>query len=108
MRILLIILIAIMVSGCAATASRGAMSRANSNFLKGDYTDTIAISDRALRTYDYTDDEKAELLFLKASSYMKLDDIDATVSTMKYIADKYPDTEHGYRAIQILSRVNSG
>jgi len=108
MRILSIILIAIMLSGCAATASRGAISRANSNYLKGDYTDTIAISDRALRSYDYTDEEKAELLFLKASSYMKLEDFDATVSTMKYIVDKYPDTEHGYRAVQILSRINSG
>ena len=107
MRILSIILIAIMLAGCASAASQGALRRAQKNYLKGDYTDTVAIADRALRSYDYTDEQKAELLFLKGSSYQKLDDIDAALATMKYVVDKYPDTEHGYRAAQALSTANS-
>jgi len=108
MRGLSIVLIFIVLSGCASVASVGAISRANSNYSKGDYNDTISIADHALRAYDYTDEEKAELLFLKASSYVELDDIDAGYATMRYIADKYPDTEHGYRVLQILNRLNSG
>lgn len=105
MKPVLVLIVAVMLVGCASMVRDGAIIRAHDNFEDGDYTDAIAIADRALNAYDYNDDQRAQLLFLKAVSYQKLEDYQSALALYRYIAYKYPDTEYGFRAASILQAV---
>lgn len=108
MRILIIILTFSILSGCATAASKGSILRAESNLNKGDYQDVISIAESSMRAYrsTYTDAQKAEMLFLKAQAYQKLDDLDGFLVTLTYIIEEFPETEHAHRAKYILSDKN--
>lgn len=107
MKHVLVLLLAVMLVGCASMVRDGAIIRAQDNFADGDYADAIAIADRALNAYDYNDDQRAQLLFLKAASYQRMEDYQGALALYRYIAYKYPETEYGFRAATILQSVES-
>jgi hypothetical protein len=90
------------LTGCASSAKNGAIYRVQSNFADGDYVYVIEKVEISINRYDYSDENKAALLYLKAVSYGKLADYEAKLSTLKYIVFKFPMTEYGFRAAAIL------
>jgi len=102
MRILLVFLVLFTLSGCASVARDGSVYGAYNSFEKGNYLKTITRVEESMSMYSHTDDQKAELLFLKMQSYQKLDDMESTVGILKYLAEAFPKTEHGFRAQQTL------
>ncbi|OZG70699.1 hypothetical protein BTA51_24200 [Hahella sp. CCB-MM4] len=94
------------LSGCSSMVKDGAMIRASNNYSDGDYEDTIEIVERSMHMYDYNDEEKSQLLFLKALSFQKLGDVQTAYSVLKYITYKFPETEYGFRAATILESVS--
>ncbi|SFM69870.1 hypothetical protein [Marinobacter zhejiangensis] len=105
MKSVLVVLLAVMLVGCASMVRDGAIIRVQDNLADGDYADAIAIADRALNAYDYSDDQRAQLLFMKAVSYQNLEDYQTALALYGYLAYKYPDTEYGFRAATILESV---
>ncbi|MBU2713907.1 tetratricopeptide repeat protein [Zooshikella harenae] len=103
MKKLLWVILALTLTGCGSMARDGAFIRAQNNFSDGDFEETIEISDRALRMYEYDNEAKAQLLFLKAQSYQKLNKSAEARTTYQFIIDKYPNTEYAYRAKQALN-----
>jgi hypothetical protein len=105
MRYFIVVFLIMFVSGCASMARDGAIIRAHNNFNDGDCEDVISIADRAVRVYDYDDDRKAELLFLKAKCLEKTKDIEGAIALHAFIAYKYPKTEYGFRSNMIINKV---
>jgi len=103
MRILSVFLILFTLSGCASLARDGSVYGAYNFFEKGEYVKTITKVEESMGMYSHTDDQKAELLFLKMQSYQKLDDMESTVGLLRYLSEVFPKTEHGFRAQQILN-----
>lgn len=97
----------VLFSGCASLAQDGAVIRAYNNYEKGECTDVIEIVDRAVRVYDYADERKAELLFLKAGCLEQANDIDGAIALHGYIAYTYPKTQFGFRSKAILNKVRN-
>ena len=87
-------------------ASEGAIIIANKRFNQGEYEEAIDQVERSLRTYEYSDEIKAKLLFIKSISYGKLGDPASAISILEYIVYKYPETEYGFRSITILKSLS--
>jgi len=102
MKYFYIITIIFVLTGCASSAKNGAIYRVQSNFADGDYVYVIEKVESSINRYDYSDENKASLLYLKAVSYGKLANYEAKLSTLKYIAFKFPKTEYGFRAAMVL------
>jgi hypothetical protein len=100
-------LLIILIAGCSSMARDGAMIRAHSNFNDGDCADVISIVDRAIRVYDYNDERKAELYFLKAKCLEKTSDIEGAIALHAYIAYTYPKTQYGFRSNLIMNKIKS-
>jgi len=101
----LVVLLVVMISGCTSMAKDGAIIRAYNNYNDNDCQDVISIVDRAVRVYDYNDDRKAELLFLKAQCFEKTKDFEGALALYGYIAYTFPKTQHGFRSNLILKKV---
>lgn len=107
---ILILCLCFSLTACGSMAKNGAQSRAFNNYQEGEYQDTIDIVERALRSYEYSDEDKARLLYLKALSYDRLGDSKTAFVTLTYIVFKFPETEFGFRAnaeIKTLELSNS-
>lgn len=105
-RHLALIAFSILSFGCTSLARDGAMIIAVNNYSDGDYKNTIDVVERALRHYDYTEEQKSNLLFLKALSYQNLGDYKSAYTLYKFIAYKYPNTEYGFRSVTIINDIN--
>ena len=101
------IVILYLTSGCSSLAKNGALIRAENHYAEGAYQDSIHIIERALRQYDYNDEEKSSLLFLKALNYQKVGDHQTAYILLNYIAYTYPETEYGFRSLAILNEIKS-
>lgn len=93
--------------GCASMVKEGAMIGANKHFANAEYEEAIYRVEWALRNYDYSDEEKARLFFIKSSSYLKLGDVASAVSILEYITFKFPETEYGFRCKAILESIEN-
>jgi len=98
-------LLIFVIGGCSSLARDGAMIRAHNNFNEGDCQDVISIVDRAIRVYDYNDERKAELFFLKAKCLEKTHDIEGAIALHAYIAYTYPKTQYGFRSNLIMNKI---
>ncbi len=86
-------------------AKDGAVIRVHNNYNDGDCKDVISIVDRAVRVYDYNDERKAELLFIKAKCYEKTKDFEGALALHGYIAYTFPKTQYGFRSNLIMNKV---
>lgn len=101
-RITICFLLIISSIGCASMVKEGAIIGAHKHFNNGEYEDAISRVEWAIRNYEYSDEEKAKLFFIKSSSYAKLGDLASAISILEYIVFKFPETEYGFRSVSIL------
>ncbi len=101
-KITVILVMLAFISGCSASAQKGAIGFAYSNYQKGDYEDVLTITERAQSYKEPSHEVKAEILFLRALALEKLERHNEAQEIFKLLADKFNDTEYGYRAIEIL------
>jgi len=102
MKYFFIIVILFVLTGCTSFVKKGAIYSVQSNFVDGNYVQVIKKVEKSINMYDYSDENKAKLLYLKAVSYGKLANYEAKLSTLKYILFKFPMTEYGFRSATIL------
>ncbi len=93
--------VSIITTGCSLAPS--AANRSYKAYDNGDYKESIRLVNRALSTYEYDDLEKANLLYLKAQGYAKLNSFVDAAGVLAYILKHFPDTEAAYRATVLMS-----
>lgn len=71
---------------------KGALNIIHSKFNNGEYEKAISKAFRAESKYEFTDAESAELNFMIAESYFKLEEIEKARDMYKLVIDKYPET----------------
>ncbi len=71
---------------------------AHNAFDERDYRESLRLANRALTIYEYSAEDKASLLLLKANNYRRLREDDDADGIINYLIDTFPNTEAGYRA----------
>lgn len=87
----------------ACSLAPSAANRSYKAYNAGNYEESLRLANRAISTYEYTDEDKANLLFLKAESYAKLKQSSNAMGVLIYIVKTYPDSEASYRAKSLLA-----
>ncbi|WP_158968663.1 tol-pal system YbgF family protein [Paraglaciecola sp. L3A3] len=96
-------MISLNLIGCSLGPS--AANRSHKAYIAGEYAESIRLANRALSTYEYDKEEKANLLYLKADSYAKLNRYTDAYGIIQYIFKTYPETEAFYRAKTLITSV---
>jgi tetratricopeptide (TPR) repeat protein len=97
----LLLVICLTQAGCSLGPS--AASRSYKAYNAGEYEESLRLTNRALSTYEYSQEDKANLLFLKADNYVKLKQPANALGIVLYIIETYPNTEAYFRAKTLLA-----
>jgi len=92
------------ILGCA-TAQKGAMSRAYSGIEKGEFEFALKRLSKAEKYVEPTPDLQAEIVYLRAACYEGLKRYSEAIEALKYLKDKFPDTNYAYQAKEKLKRL---
>jgi len=98
-----VVVLSLVLIGCSISSA--GPSRSHKAYEKGDYPEAIRLVDRALNVYEYTDEDKANLYFIKANSYLKLNEKENALGTLTYITEQYPETESAYKSVALLESI---
>ncbi|TEW51442.1 tetratricopeptide repeat protein [Psychromonas algicola] len=103
--LLLLVLVCLFQTGCSLAPS--AANRAYKAYDANDHKESLRLATRALTKYEYSREDTANLLLLKADNYLKLDNDVKASGTLNYILDEYVDTEAAYKAKSMLGSVDT-
>ena len=98
MKIIALITFIILLAAC----SDGAIIGANKLLNKGEYSAAISKALHAESKYDYTPLQQAELYYIVAESYAKLNETEKSVAMYKSIVDSYPETKFALLSKTVL------
>jgi len=98
---LLIIALCVVFASCAIVRE-GALIEAYNAHKKGKYKKTIQLVSQALGSYKYSDETRADMLFIKADSYAQINDYASALGVLTYIINTYPDSEAAHKASILL------
>ncbi|MCF2948916.1 hypothetical protein L0668_12415 [Paraglaciecola aquimarina] len=101
---IIFLVISFLQVGCSLAPSAASISQKLYN--AGEYAKSIRKANYALSTYEYNAEEKANLVFLKAKSYAKLEQYTDAFGTIQYLMQSYPETEAFYRAKALMSSIS--
>jgi len=102
--LLLLMLVCLFQTGCSLAPS--AANWSYKAFDAHDYKESLRLANRALIRYEYSREEKANLIFLKGDSYLKLKNPIYASGIFDYIINEYSDTEAAYKARSLLESDN--
>ncbi|TXR54540.1 tetratricopeptide repeat protein [Reinekea thalattae] len=98
--IALLAAVILIMSGCSlAPASASNSYNAND---EGNYEESLRKIEYSLIKYNYSDEDTANLMLLKADNYMKLGESAYALGVLNYVVDKYPETEAAFKAKALL------
>jgi hypothetical protein len=106
LKIILMFLVTLQILVSCSIIKDGAIIGAHNAFQKGDYIHSIKEIDVVLSQYDFDDNTRASLIYMKAKNLEKLNEPAQAMSLYNYLVEKYPDTESSYMARAVLQ--NSG
>ena len=96
----------VILAGCDA-AQKGAIQWAYSDIEKGKYESALSNLSSAESYKEPTPELKAEILYLRALCYGKLERYDEAIGVLMYIIDKFPDSSYAYQAKATLFRLKT-
>ena len=103
---LVLISLVLLTVGCASTSQKNAINLAHSNFLDGDYQSTLKHIIEAEQERKLTDEQKAELIYLKAQAYEGLGHREEAEGLYEYLKQEHPNSQYGYLANKMLESSN--
>lgn len=92
------------IMGCA-TAQKGAILNAYSSIDKGKYDSALKTLSHAEKYTDTTPQMMAEIIYLKAACYEGLNKPEDAIGILKYLLDKFPDSNYSYQAREKLKKL---
>ena len=99
-----VIVILVVISGCASQVQKGAIQLAYSNYEDRDYEDTLKYISQAENVRDTSAELKAELVYLKAQTYEKMGDYEKANSLYTYLKEQHKESQYGYLAAKRLEQ----
>ena len=103
MKLIPILLMVALISGCAGLAQKGALNNAYSNYEDGEYEDVIQLTSQAENFHEPTHEMKAEIIYLRALALEKMGRTDEATGLFNYLSQEFKDTQYGYMAIEKLN-----
>lgn len=88
-----------------AACSDGVIIGANKLFNKGEYSAAISKALHAESKYDYSPLQQAELDYIVAESYAKLNENEKSVAMYKHIVVSYPETKFALLSKTVLAKI---
>ena len=82
--------------------SDGAIIGANKSFSNGKYAEAITKALHAESKHNYSPIQQAELYFIVAESYAKLNETAKAMAMYKYIVENYPETKFSLLSEAVL------
>jgi TonB family protein len=99
--IIILSVLCLFQTGCSLAP--GEAKRAYNAYEAKEYNDSIRLVARVLERYEYSSEDKANLLMLKANSYAKLGEFANAEGIFRYVINNFPNTEGAYKAEAQLS-----
>ena len=103
MKIMTLIFLVVILTACSS--SDGAIIGVNKLFNKGEYGAAISKALHAESKYEYTPLQQAELDYIVAESYAKLNETDKSVAVYNHIVERYPDTKFALLSKTVLAKI---
>jgi Flp pilus assembly protein TadD len=94
----------LLVAGCANLAQTGSVSKAYETYEHGKYEEMLKMITQAENFSTVTRELKAELTYLRAQTYRKLNQHEKADTLFKYLKDKHQDSQYGYLAAKRLEQ----
>lgn len=102
MKVIALISLVIILTAC----SDGTIIGANKLFNKGEYAAAISKALHAESKYKYTPLQQAELDYIVAESYAKLNEVEKSVAMYKHIVKNYPETKFALLSKTVLEKIH--
>ena len=99
--IIILSVLCLLQTGCSLAPS--AANRAYNAYDSREYKESLRLATRALSLYEYSIEDQASLVVLKANNYLKLGKFSDAEGVFRYLIDAYPNTEATFRAKALLS-----
>jgi tetratricopeptide (TPR) repeat protein len=106
MQKLIILTLLIITSSCSTILSDGASIQAYNAHKRGNYKKAIQLVSQALEMYEYSNEAKANMLFIKAESYARINEDTSALGVLTYIISTYPNSEAAHKASVLLMSVD--
>ena len=90
------------LGGCASLIQSASVSEAYKHFELQKYERTLALITQAENADAMSDEMKAELTYLKAQTYERLDFFETAQTLYEYLAKEHGKTQYGYLAAKQL------
>ena len=106
---LILISLVILSVGCASTTRENSISLiglAYANFQDGNYENTLLHIIQVEQGGKITDEQKAELIFLKAQTYDEMGQRMKAEGLYEYLKEEHSSSQYGYLASKLLESNN--
>ena len=84
------------LAACAGTMHVASVSEAFKKYEQNDYEATLRLVDQAESTGKMTDEQQAQLIYLKALAYEGLGESELALSLFTHIAEQHPTSQYAY------------